>query len=54
MKKQMGRADALGIPFVGIIGESELANGTVTLKNMTTGEQQQLTPAALAEALKNG
>ncbi len=54
MKKQMGRADALGIPFVGIIGESELANGTVTLKNMTTGEQQQLTPAALTEALKNG
>ena len=24
MKKQMGRADSLGIPFVAIIGETEL------------------------------
>ncbi|MCM1356397.1 MAG: histidine--tRNA ligase [Staphylococcus sp.] len=42
MKKQMSRADALGIPFVAIIGESELENNCVTLKNMTTGEQKQL------------
>lgn len=42
MKKQMGRADALGIPFVAIIGESELADGTVTLKDMATGEQDRL------------
>lgn len=42
MKKQMGRADALGIPYVAIIGESELQNDCVTLKNMTTGEQKQL------------
>ncbi len=52
MKKQMGRADALGIPFVGIIGETELANGTVTLKDMTTGEQKELTPSELIEALR--
>lgn len=51
MKKQMGRADALGIPFVAIIGESELADGTVTLKNMTTGEQQSLTIDELVKAL---
>ena len=51
MKKQMGRADALGIPYVGIIGETELADGTVTLKNMATGEQTSLTPAALIERL---
>ena len=51
MKKQMGRADALGIPYVGIIGETELAEGTVTLKDMTTGEQTSLTPEALIARL---
>ena len=51
MKKQMGRAEALGIPYVGIIGETELSAGTVTLKNMTTGEQSQLTVESLIEAL---
>ncbi|MDE7427015.1 MAG: histidine--tRNA ligase [Muribaculaceae bacterium] len=40
MKKQMGYADAKHIPFVAIIGESELANGTVTIKNMQSGEQK--------------
>lgn len=52
MKKQMSRADALGIPYVAIIGETELANGTVTLKNMTTGEQQELSAEGLVDALK--
>ncbi|MDE6161195.1 MAG: histidine--tRNA ligase, partial [Muribaculaceae bacterium] len=42
MKKQMGYADALRIPYVAIIGDSELADGTVTLKDMATGEQQRL------------
>lgn len=42
MKKQMGRADALAIPYVAIVGESEMAEGKLTLKNMTTGEQQLL------------
>ncbi|MDE6860985.1 MAG: histidine--tRNA ligase [Duncaniella sp.] len=52
MKKQMGRADSLGIPFVAIIGENELANGSITLKNMATGEQQELTPTTLIDTLK--
>lgn len=51
MKKQMGYADALHIPFVAIIGENEMKNGTVTLKDMTTGEQQQLTIDSLIEAI---
>ncbi len=51
MKKQMGRADSLGIPFVAIIGETELQNGTVTLKNMTTGEQSEISTEKLTEAL---
>ena len=52
MKKQMGYADALHIPFVAIIGEEELNEGTVTLKNMATGEQQRVAPEALADILK--
>lgn len=52
MKKQMGYADASGIPYVAIIGESELAEGKVVLKDMTTGTQSALTPRQLAERLK--
>ena len=52
MKKQMGRADTLNIPFVGIIGETELANNTVTVKNMTTGEQTQVSVDQLIDLLK--
>ncbi|MDE6783356.1 MAG: ATP phosphoribosyltransferase regulatory subunit, partial [Paramuribaculum sp.] len=49
MKKQMGRADALHIPFVAIIGADEIAQGKLTLKNMSTGEQNLLTiPEAIA------
>lgn len=40
MKKQMGYADALSIPYVAIVGETELAEGKLTLKNMSTGEQR--------------
>ncbi len=43
MKKQMGRADALSIPYVAIVGETELAQDKLTLKNMVTGEQKLLT-----------
>ena len=52
MKKQIGYADSMQIPFVGIIGESELESGTITLKNLASGEQQQLTTEQLIETLK--
>ncbi len=39
MKKQMGRANALNARYVGMIGDSELATDSITVKNMTTGEQ---------------
>ena len=51
MKKQMGRADALGIPFVAIVGETEMAQGKMTLKNMHTGEQSLLTPSEAIAAI---
>ena len=40
MKKQMSWANDRSVPFVAIIGESELAEGKMTLKNMTTGDQK--------------
>ena len=40
MKKQMAYANAKGIPFVVLAGESEISQGKVTLKNMLTGDQQ--------------
>lgn len=43
MKKQLGYANSLSIPYVAIIGETELSEGKVTLKNMVTGEQNLLT-----------
>ncbi len=52
MKKQMGYADAKAIPYVAIIGESELADGTVTLKNMLTGEQVSLSVEEVIARLK--
>lgn len=39
LKKQMVYADSLKIPYVAIIGESELAEGVVVIKNMTSGDQ---------------
>lgn len=52
MKKQMSTADAEKVPFVAIVGESELESGLITLKNMTTGEQQQLPIDEIIHRLK--
>ena len=47
MKKQMSYANAKAIPFVAIVGENEMQEGKVTLKNMATGEQALITPDEL-------
>ena len=51
MKKQMSYADANKIAYVAIAGESEMQEGKITLKNMTTGEQQLINTDNIAEAL---
>lgn len=51
MKKQMGYADARKIPFVILVGENEIAANSMTVKNMNTGEQQQLSIDQLIEQL---
>ena len=52
MKKQMSYANAKNIPFVAIVGETEMAEGKVNLKNMETGEQQMVAPDELAAIIK--
>ena len=55
-KAKMSYADRLGFPFVVLIGEDEIAQGKVSLKDMASGGQTLLTPeaaaAAVTEALK--
>jgi histidyl-tRNA synthetase len=51
MKKQMSYANAKQIPFVVLAGESEMAAGKVTLKNMATGEQELVTAEEIVERI---
>lgn len=53
MKKQMSYANAKSIPFVALVGENEMNEGKVTLKNMTTGEQNLVTPDELVALMRN-
>ncbi|MBQ9499250.1 MAG: histidine--tRNA ligase [Bacteroidaceae bacterium] len=51
MKKQMAYANAHEIPFVALVGENEMQEGKVTLKNMATGEQAMISVEELTEQL---
>ncbi len=46
-KHKMKYADKMGIPYVVIIGEDELKNNSVTVKNMKTGEQKTVAASEL-------
>jgi histidyl-tRNA synthetase len=52
IKKQMEYANKKNIPYTILIGETEMASGKLTFKNMLTGEQQQLTSSQILELLK--
>ena len=47
-KQKIGYADKSGIPFAVLIGADEAAAGTVSVKDMASGEQQTLPPAQAA------
>ncbi len=51
LKKQMTYADKKEIPFVLMIGSREIETGNYTLKNMSTGEQKELTLAEIIAEL---
>lgn len=51
MKKQMQYANAKLIPLVAMVGENEMADGVVMLKNMVSGEQNAVKADELADAV---
>ncbi len=53
MKKQMSYANNRKIPFVALVGEQEISDGMLTLKEMETGMQERLTPEQLVERLSS-
>lgn len=53
IQKQLKYANKKGIPFVAIIGDQELKNKTVTLKDMTKGAQETLLVSELVSKLSS-
>lgn len=53
MKKQLAYADTTKIPYVALVGETEMANNCITLKNMIEGSQESLTIEQVIEKLKS-
>ena len=51
-KAKIGYADKLKIPFAVLIGEDEISEGVLSVKDMTTGEQRKLSPAQAAAVIK--
>ena len=52
LKSQMRQADKLKVRFVAILGEDELKNNTVSLKNMSSGQQKQVSFENIINELK--
>jgi len=52
MKKQLNYANRKGIKFVALVGDAEIQEQLINLKNMETGEQQLVTQAELITLLK--
>ena len=53
-KAKMSYADKLAIPYVVFLGEDEIAAGTVTCKDMTSGEQTTLPFADTLDRIREG
>jgi histidyl-tRNA synthetase len=53
MKKQMKYANQKNIPFVVMVGESEMQSGELSFKKMQSGEQEKLPFKEILNYLKN-
>jgi len=53
LKKQFDYADKRGIPFLAIIGEEEITNSKISLKNLSTGEQKVIDKEDIINSFKN-
>lgn len=52
LKAQMKYADKIGAEYTAVIGDDEISAGKITLKNMKTGEQQEVEINKLHDLLK--
>ena len=52
-KQKMSYADKLGVPFAVLLGEDELAQGKCSVKDMTSGSQETMTPEEAAAYIRN-
>jgi len=52
MKKQLSYADSNRIPFVAMVGENEMKEGKITLKNMQSGDQKSISPNEIREEIR--
>jgi histidyl-tRNA synthetase len=54
LKGQFKHADSLGVPWVVLVGPGEAKRGTLTLKDLRTGEQQECDVAAAIARVRGG
>ena len=52
-KQKLSYADKLSIPYAALLGEDEIAQGKVTIKDLSTGVQETLTPAEAVELVRS-
>lgn len=52
-KSKMKEANKKGVPYIIVVGENEVSTGIYSLKNMSTGDQQQLSKEEIANFFKN-
>ena len=53
-KQKLSYADKLSIPYAALLGEDEISQGKVTVKDLATGQQQTLAPAQAVELVRTG
>lgn len=53
LKKQFKYASDIGCEFIGVIGETEMNNATVSVKNLTSGEQKEMSMPELITHLQS-
>ena len=53
-KQKMAYADKIGVPYIAILGEDEIKEGAVSIKDMTSGEQKKLTYEQAVTEIKAG
>ncbi len=54
LKKQMSYANQKGIPYVALVGEREMNNNVISLKDMTSGEQKECSVDEAIQLIRSG